>query len=100
MPRPTDGYKLKSGKRVPGVTTVTGLLDDDKSGRLIGWAIKEMEAGRNPRERKDKAADVGTAAHALIEAVLVSRPREIVDLDAVLIPFPKELHGPALMCLA
>src|SRR5262249_38657477 len=100
MPRPKDGYKLKDGRSVPGVTTITGQLDDGKSDALVGWAIREMKAGRNPRERNQSAKDVGDASHALIEAVLLSKPGDVVDLDAVLIPFERPLHGPALMCLA
>ncbi len=59
-------YKLKDGKtRVPGVTTIVGLLD--KSGPLMGWAWKLGMAGQDYRKVRDKAADAGTLTHYLIE---------------------------------
>ena len=102
MPRPKEGYRSKIApfERFPGVTTISGTLDDGKADRLIGWTIKEMKAGNDPRQRKAQAADVGTVGHALIELVLGSGPGEVIDLDAALIPYPKELHGPALIVLA
>lgn len=80
-----DGVK----RRVPGVTGITGMLD--KSGPLMGWAMKEAEkfllaewapgrvydqveindvARRMKRAHKDslaKAADIGTMVHDLAE---------------------------------
>jgi hypothetical protein len=72
------------GKRVPGVTTVLGVLDKPA---LVGWAattaaeataeacsngIPPDEAKKIGRaavfQRRDKAADLGTRAHALVEA--------------------------------
>ena len=76
MPRPKEGYYL-DGERVPGVTTITGQLDWGKSGRLIWWAKKETLEGRDPMQSRDKAANAGTVAHALIEAHLLKRPPEL-----------------------
>ena len=76
MPRPKQGYKL-NGYEVPGLTTLTGQIDWGKSGRLIGWAIKEVKAGRNPNQSRDKAADAGTVAHALIEAHLLGQKADL-----------------------
>jgi hypothetical protein len=72
------------GKRVPGVTTVLGVLDKPA---LVGWAARTAadaaveacangvppdaakEVGRKAVfARRDKAADLGTRAHALVEA--------------------------------
>lgn len=72
------------GKRVPGVTTILGVLDKPA---LLGWAARiaadaaveavangmppdaAKEAGRKAVfARRDKAADLGTRAHALVEA--------------------------------
>lgn len=72
------------GKRVPGVTTILGVLDKPA---LVGWAARTAadaaveavanglphddakEAGRKAVfVRRDKAADLGTRAHALVEA--------------------------------
>jgi hypothetical protein len=81
MARPKPYYV--GGKRVPSVTTITGKFKD--SGGLIAWAnmvgrgdrdCDEQEecekcgrrAGKTQYEAMEKAADVGTYAHALIEA--------------------------------
>lgn len=72
------------GKRVPGVTTVLGVLDKPA---LLGWAattaadaaVESCVNGMPPDEarkagraavfaRRDKAADLGTRAHAMVEA--------------------------------
>lgn len=72
------------GKRVPGVTTVLGVLDKPA---LVGWAartaadaaVEAVANGLPPDDakevgrkavfaRRDKAADLGTRAHALVEA--------------------------------
>lgn len=71
-------------KRVPGVTTVLGVLDKPA---LVGWAattaadaaVEACANGMPPDEarkagraavfaRRDKAADLGTRAHAMVEA--------------------------------
>lgn len=72
------------GKRVPGVTTVLGVLDKPA---LLGWAARTAadaaveacanglppddakEVGRKAVfARRDKAADLGTRAHAMVES--------------------------------
>lgn len=58
-------YKLKDGKRVPSVTTITGRFKD--SGGLLHWAWKEGAEGRQLYEKRDQAADVGAWAHDLVE---------------------------------
>jgi hypothetical protein len=78
--RPKDGYYLEpSHVRVPGVSTISNLLDDGKSGRFIGWAKNEVLAGRDPTKTKEKAMDAGTGCHALIEAHYLKIP---VDLES------------------
>jgi hypothetical protein len=60
-------YKNAQGVRLPGVTTVLGLIN--KPG-LLKWA---HECGKNGIEMeavREKAADIGTIAHALCEAHL------------------------------
>ena len=87
MPSPKSGYYLKDGSRVPGVTTVIGRFKD--SGGLIGWAAKvAYEQGRNGKPLDiyaDRAADVGTLAHALVEARIKGLQKES-DLLAAAIP--------------
>lgn len=58
-------YKV-GGKRVPGVTTVLNNLGWKTRG-LMYWAAAEVRAGNDPFAVRDKAADVGTLAHAMIE---------------------------------
>lgn len=79
MARPKQGYFNDAGERIPGVTTVIGLLNKPA---LVGWAGKlcaeaGWNAGRNgePLPRwsdvcygtRDKAAADGTRAHDLFE---------------------------------
>lgn len=82
--KPTRRQYRVDGKRVPGVTTVLGVLDKPA---LLGWAARTAadaaveacanglppdaakEVGRKAVfARRDKAADLGTRAHALVEA--------------------------------
>lgn len=65
MPTPRKGYFTKSGKRVPGTTTITGRFK--KSDALLWWAWNEGREGRDFRETKQKAADAGTCCHEMIE---------------------------------
>ena len=65
MPTPKSGYFV-NGTKVPSVTTITGRFKD--SGALIYWAWDQGRQGLEFRETKQKAADAGTLAHALIEA--------------------------------
>lgn len=65
MGRPKDGYFI-DGEKVPGVTTITGRYKD--SGALIYWAWNQGKQGIDFRQTRDKAADAGTCAHAMIEA--------------------------------
>lgn len=58
-------YKV-NGRRVPGATTIINLYGENK-GALMGWMRKECLAGRDPYKVRDKEADIGTVAHALVE---------------------------------
>lgn len=60
-------YKTADGKRVPGATTVTGLLNKP---HLIRWANNLGLEGIDSSKYTDEAAAVGTLAHALIQAHL------------------------------
>lgn len=61
--RPTQ-YKLASGKRVPGVTTILRYKDP---ARLIGWAYKMGREGRDLDKERDNAGSVGRLVHLWIE---------------------------------
>lgn len=60
-------YKTSDGKRVPGATTVTGLLNKPY---LIKWANNLGLDGIDSSKYTDEAAKVGTLAHAMIQADL------------------------------
>src|SRR5262245_15376503 len=72
MPHPKDGYKLADGTKVPGTTQIVGRYKD--SGALIRWAYKRGKDGLELYESRDKACDVGTAAHAMVECAIAGRP--------------------------
>jgi len=52
--------------RVPGVTTVIDVLGFNKQ-VLIGWTRKMCLQGEDPRAITDKACDIGTITHLLVE---------------------------------
>lgn len=56
-------YYLKDGTQVPGVTTVTGLLDKPA---LKGWAWKMGLKGEDIYKYTDEAKAIGSLAHELI----------------------------------
>jgi hypothetical protein len=60
-------YRTKAGAIVPGVTTIIGLLNKPF---LVPWAWKLGMAGEDYRKVTDKAADIGTIAHYLVECHL------------------------------
>lgn len=67
MPHPRAGYKLKDGTKVPSVTQICGRFKD--SSALIMWAHKQGLAGKQRLyDDVEKAANIGTTAHALVEA--------------------------------
>ena len=81
LSRPHQVYRLASGERVPGVTTVQGVLAKPA---LIDWSAGEERAGLLKRwetgdtspipdayyykAKRDKAADLGTVIHAHAQA--------------------------------
>ena len=60
-------YKLASGTKVPGVTTVLSLLNKPA---LVKWANNLGLQGIDSNKYRDAAADIGTLAHAMIQAHL------------------------------
>lgn len=57
-------YKNKNGIAVPGVTTILGMLDKPA---LLHWAWDLGIKGEDYRKVRDKAGNIGTIAHYLIE---------------------------------
>lgn len=66
--RPKGGYKNAAGEKVPGVTTIIGRFKE--SGGLIQWAYNCGKEGIDINAARDRAADAGTACHAMIDADL------------------------------
>lgn len=56
-------YKLKSGDRVPSVTTIIGILNKPA---LLAWAWQMGTQGLDYKVVRDTAGDIGTLAHYLI----------------------------------
>jgi len=85
---PKNIYKLKDGTVVPGVTTIINQLDKPQ---LIQWAWKLGCEGKDWREERDSAGDIGTLVH---EAVLHFFTGEAIDLhdQTVAKCFGKFLH--------
>lgn len=70
--RPKGGYKNAAGDRIPGVTTVINQWGANTA-PLVWWGFKQGKANpeaSSPYEVRDAAADVGTAVHDAIEALL------------------------------
>lgn len=70
MPTPRAGYQDESGNPLPGVTTILKQMDVSF---LIGAANKMGLKGREvygPNGEWTRAADIGTCAHARIEAFI------------------------------
>ena len=78
MPTPKAGYEI-DGEKVPSVTTIVGRYKE--SGALIGWAWKQGYGQGKRGEKMDRnkatreAADIGSHAHALVEAHLKGLPQ-------------------------
>lgn len=70
---PTQPYKHK-GHRVPGVTTILGQNLAWNKGALMGWAYNQGKAGLPLYEARDKAADIGTIAHEMVECAIHGHP--------------------------
>ena len=60
-------YKNESGKRLKSVTTIINGNLGWKTGALIGWNLKLVDQGLNPREELKKAGRIGTLTHNMIE---------------------------------
>ena len=72
MPHPTGGYKNSKGDKIPGVTTIIGRFKE--SGGLIRWAYNRGKDGLELYESRDKAAELGTIVHSMVEAYINCEP--------------------------
>ena len=69
-------YKNSNGKRVPGTTTITGVMDKPA---LVSWANKIGLQGIQVREYVDELAAVGTLAHYMVECDLLKKQPDLSD---------------------
>ena len=75
MPTPREGYRLPDGTRIPGTTTVISRFKD--SGGLMHWAFQQGKNGSPTLYAEaEKAADIGTLAHQMVEAHINGAPPE------------------------
>lgn len=89
MARPGGGYRNKAGDKIPGTTTICGLLNKPA---LVGWAYKQgrahelLVAQGKPAPAHlydvvDKAAEIGTLAHECCEAIIRGRDMPAIPDD-------------------
>lgn len=86
MPTPRSGYRLADGTRVPSVTTITGRFKD--AGGLMYWHWEQGRDGHDFRETKQRAADVGTLTHRMVELSLLGEavgPRDDDEMELQLL---------------
>ena len=89
---PHQTYHLADGTKVPGGSTICKIGDD--AGALIHWAWNLGREGKDYRKERDKAADIGTIAHFLIECMLNEQVADLsdysqVDIDKALVCYNK-----------
>lgn len=82
-------YRLSDGTIVPGATTVLGMLAKPA---LMHWSWQLGLEGLDYRKHRDKAADIGTLAHYLIQCDITG---EEPDLTA----YSPEMVDKAENCL-
>jgi len=66
-------YKLKDGTRVPGTTTITGLLNKPA---LVRWANNLGLNGIDSSKYVDDLAGVGTLAHDMVQTYFTDEPTD------------------------
>lgn len=72
-------YKNAEGKRLPSVTTILGVLGKPA---LLEWAWKMGCEGKDYKAVRDNAADIGTLAHAMIQAHLKGEKADTSEYSA------------------
>ena len=64
---PTIDYVLADGTKVKGVTTILSNVSYGSMDPLIAWGVKLAREGKDFREERRKAADLGTLLHGVVE---------------------------------
>lgn len=89
-------YRNAEGIRVPSVTTVIENLGWKTRG-LVGWAYKMGMEGKDMYDEKKVAADIGTAAHKLIEIDCLKGTIVQQDIDLLKLRYGAEIMERALV---
>lgn len=83
---PKIDYRDKDGKPLSGVTTVIGQNLGWNKGAMMGWAYNQGKAGLSLYEARDKAGDIGSLLHLMLEADMKGKvfdtssyPSDVVD---------------------
>jgi hypothetical protein len=97
---PTQKYMLRGNDgrefQVPGVTTVLGNVGWSKDG-LMYWANKMGREGYDLNQARGLgAADIGTIAHALVEAHIDIAGKGEAEMARILAAAPEAFRAPAL----
>jgi len=71
-------YRNKAGKRVPGVTTITGELGWNTR-QLVNWANRIGLEGVDANKYRDDKADIGTLGHLMITNMLQGKKTNTDD---------------------
>lgn len=84
MAHPQQGYRLKDGTKITGTTTAIGRFKE--AGGLLWWAFEQGKAAergeiRSLYDKRDQAADVGTATHWLVFNRIHGNPE--IDLGMI-----------------
>jgi hypothetical protein len=69
-------YRLKDGTRVPGTTTITGVMD---KAALVRWANQMGLNGIDTTKYVDELATIGTLTHYMIECRITNQKPELGD---------------------
>ncbi|GAI31664.1 unnamed protein product, partial [marine sediment metagenome] len=83
-------YRNAQGVVIPGVTTILGLLNKPA---LIPWAWKLGMQGEDYRKVSDRAANIGTIAHYLVECNLKGITPDLKDFIPSSIEIAKVAFG-------
>lgn len=73
-------YKLADGTRVPGTTTILGILNKPA---LVSWANKLGLEGVDSSKYVDAAARIGTLAHYLVQCDLTGETPDTTEYGAM-----------------
>ena len=73
---PTKKYLLADGSETYGVTTILSVLNKPA---LYRWYYNMGKKGEDPFKAKDKAADIGTIAHYMVECHLKNEKPNLDD---------------------